>query len=268
MNRFFVFSVLCLVALSSFMFVDKAFAMDDEEIQEENETYHEQKYTHLVGRTSYQIGDYTLVFLHIACEMINSSFPAGRNTTLWKAMYFPKVDSFTELRNTFTQPLVELPNTTVRVWLEFPAYGSDMRSESRIMLYSYNSSKSSEKWDLLVGSRAITVVLDEGVITDMYWDDSCAGCLQDYCIEGSCSSSISDDIRPPCHDSKALVEDPYRCGLKIYIAWKGTDKDNNTLSSYTSVPSRFQKYSFIATAYEAAAGFTSDFLSFWKKPLN
>jgi len=264
MNRYFVFSVLCLIALGSFRLVDVVFAMDSSEIQEENNTYHEQKYTHLVGRKVYEKNDYSLVIMHMVSEMINSSYPAERNTTHYKTMYFPKVDQFTELRSDFTQSLTEIPNTTVRVWLEFPAY--EMRSESRIMLYKYNES-SSKNFDYIVGSRAITVVLEEGVFKEMYWDDTCAGCIEELCLEDSCASVIGD-LRPTCHDSKALEEDPYRCGVKIYIAWKGTDRNNNTLSTYTSVPSRFQKYSFIATAYDAAAGFTSDFISFWKKPLN
>jgi len=209
------------------------------------------------------IDDWSYVVLHIVSEMYNPEYPASRNVTHWKSAYFPKVDSFTELRSTFTQPLLMSPNVNVRVWLEFPTF--DMRSESRIMLYNYQQ----EEKKLIVGSRALTVVMEEGVVTRIFWDDTCSSCTEDYCMEDSCSSSINDlPDRESCQDQKSLEEDPYRCGIKIYVAWKGTDKDGNNLNSYTSLPSRFQKYSFIASAYDAAAGFSSDFLSFWKKPLN
>jgi len=262
-NRWLVFCTFCVVSLFLTFMVDGTFGQDDQD----NATYHENKIPYLVGIASHEIGDFSYVILHIACEVTNSDYPASRNTSLWKAVYFPKVDEFTELRNNFTQSLLHLPNVNVRVWLEFPTF--EMRSESRVMLYKYdpNTTKTAKK-ELLVGSRAITIVMDEGVITDSYWDDSCASCTEDKCIEDSCSSDISNDIRPSCYDQQALDEDPFRCGLKIYVAFAGTDKNNKTLTSYTSVPSRFQKYSFIASAYDAAAGFSSDFISFWKQPLN
>jgi len=238
-------------------------AYSDEEIKEANETYHDQRIQVLGTMSSHKKDDFTLVYLNIASEMGDSNAPAGVNTTLWRNLYFPKVDQFTELRSNFTQSLVELPNISVRVWLQFPAF--KVRSESRIMLKRYSDSDS--VYDLLVGCRAITVVMDKGVVTDMYWDDSCSGCSAEYCLEDSCSSKI-EDLRPMCHDKDALAEDPFHCGLKIYIAWIGTDSDGKSLNSYTSVPSRFEKYSFISSAYDAASGFTSDFISFWKKPLN
>jgi len=230
----------------------------------ENNTYHDQRYSQLLRVKSNKMGTYVLCILHISSEIINTTYPAERNTTLWKTVYYPKVDAFTELRSNFTQSLVMVPGASVRVWLEFPAF--EIRSESRILLYNYNNSKGDDH-ELLVGSRTITVVMDEGVVVDMYWDDSCSACSEKYCIEGSCSTVIST-INPPCHDKYSLDEDPFRCGVKIYIAWRGTDNENQTLSTYTSVPSRFQKYSYIASAYDAAAGFTQDFLSFWKQPLN
>jgi len=264
MERLFLFSVLCVFAIGMVFVFPGISAETQEEIDKENETYHGQKYKSLIRVKSYASDDYMACVLHIASEMLNSEYPAERNTTLWKSVYFPKVDAFTELRSNFTQPLVMIPDINVRVWLEFPAF--EMRTESRILLYNYNESKGKET-ELLVGSRAIIVVLDQGTVVDAYWDDSCSACSEQYCIEGSCSSVISK-IKPPCHDKDSLLEDPFRCGVKIYVAWKGTDENNQTLTSYTSVPSRFEKYSFIATAYDAAAGFTSDFLSFWKQPLN
>jgi len=232
---------------------------------EEMEKYVDQRYDNLLGYKENEKGDYTLCILHIACEIVNESFPNGRNTSVYRAMYFPKVDDFSELRNHFTQHILDVPDASVRVWLEFPAF--NVRSESRIMFYSSNSSKG-KHYQNIVGSRAITVVMEEGVMKEMYWDDSCASCLEENCLEDSCSSDIFADIRPSCQDSQALEEDPYRCGIKIYVAWQGTDRDGHSLTSYTSVPSRFQKYSFIASAYDAAAGFSNDFISFWKKPLN
>jgi len=257
-----LFKFACVV-IGLMLISQCTFAASDEEIEKENSTYHDQKYPTLLGRKTYAKGDYSLAVLHIAAEIANPNFPAGRNTTLYKSVYFPKVDEFTELRSDFTQGIVDIFNTTVRVWIEFPAF--HLRSESRVMLFKYNDTH--KKIDLLVGCRAITVVLDEGEITDLYWDDTCNGCSEEYCLEDGCSSKI-EDLRPVCNDKDALKEDPYHCGIKLYVAWIGTDKKNQTLSSYSSVPSRFEKYSFIASAYDAASGFTTDFLSFWKQPLN
>jgi len=251
------------VVLGMMMLAQSTVAMSDSDIKKENSTYHRQKLATLIGRKTYESLDYSLCILHIATEIIAPGYPANRNTTVFKSLYFPKVDQFTELRSNFTQALVEHANTTVRVWLEFPAF--DLRSESRVILYKYNDTD--VKHDLLVGSRAITVRVESGVMTDLYWDDTCNGCSEDYCIEGSCSNVI-EDLRPIGSDKDALKEDPYYCGIKIYLAWIGTDKKNATLNSYTSLPSRFEKYSFIASAYDAASGFASDFISFWKQPLN
>jgi len=232
---------------------------------DENATYHTLKYPQIENMKYHEIGDWSYVILHIVTELYDANASVARNVTHWKSVYFPKVDSFTELRSKYTQSLLSLPNVNVRVWLEFPTFS--LRSESRVMLYKYpGASKETEK-EYLVGSRAITVVLEEGIMKEAYWDDSCSGCSDELCLEDSCSSVISE-IRPECLDVKSLEEDPYRCGIKIYVAWTGTDHNNKTLQSYTSVPSRFQKYSFIFSAYDAAAGFSSDFISFWKKPLN
>jgi len=258
--KFAVLAVIGLVLLSQ-----GVLANNEEEKQKLNETYHLQKYEALKDRKTYNVGDYSLAVLHIILERPDETSPTGKNVTLYKSFYFPKVDEFTELRNKFTQPFFEEKNLNVRVWLELPAF--DLRSESRVMMYKYNGTYSDQQYDLIVGCRAITIVLESGVMKDLYWDDTCHGCSEKYCIEHSCSSVVAD-LRPTCDDKDALAEDPYHCGIKIYIAWIGTDKNNNSLSSYTSVPSRFEKYSFIASAYDAASGFASDFISFWKQPLN
>jgi len=265
MNRLFLVSAFCVFIVGMVFVFPGIYASDAEgEVDQDNKTYRDQHYRELVRIKSHSAGAFSACVLHIECEMINPDFPAGRNTTLWKSVYFPKVDEFTELRNHFTQALVSIPDVSVRVWIEFPAF--EIRSESRLLLYTFNETRSLEK-EILVGSRAITVVMDQGIVTDMFWDDSCSFCSEKDCVEGSCSTVISE-ILPPCHNQDALAEDPYRCGIKLYVAWKGTDNNNQTLHSYTSVPSRFQKYSFIASAYDAAAGFTTDFLTFWKQPLN
>jgi len=263
MNSLWKTACIVLAVVLGVMLAQSA-AMSDDDIKKENETYHQQKLATLMGRDECVRYDYSLMILHIATEIMAPGYPAERNVSLNKAIYFPKVDEFTELRSHFTQAYFEHPNTTVRVWLEYPAF--HMRSESRVMLYRYNDSHNTRD-DRIVGCRAITIAVDQGVVTDMYWDDNCNGCTESMCLEGGCSSTIMD-LRPTCSDKDQLKEDPYHCGIKIYVAWTGTDKDNTTLSSYTSVPSRFEKYSFIASAYDAASGFASDFISFWKTPLN
>lgn len=223
----------------------------------DEELYHKQTYGKLAALKTFAVNDYTVVVLHIATEATGTNTEVTTGTV--EAVYFPRVDAFTELRANATQALIDEADVTVRVWLEFPSTG--VRSETRVLLANNATHRR------LVGSRAITFVMESGNVTDMYWDDSCVGCTAGMCLEHSCSTDLAG-LTPSCRDATALRDDPFRCGVKIYIGWKGTDSRGKRLSSYSSVPSRFQKFSFITSAYNAAAGFATDFISFWKKPLN
>lgn len=219
--------------------------------------YRKQVYGKLAALKTFAVSDYTVVVLHIATEATGGNTAVA--TGVEEAVYFPQVDAFTQLRANVTQALVDEAEVTVRVWLEFPSTG--VRSETRVLLANNATHRR------LVGSRAITFVMEGGNVTDMYWDDSCVGCTAAMCLEHSCSTDLAG-LTPSCRDATALREDPFRCGVKLYIGWKGTDSRGKRLSSYSSLPSRFQKFSFITSAYNAAAGFATDFISFWKKPLN
>jgi len=250
----------CLVL--GLLLLSQGIAAEDDE---DNIKYKEQSYNTLATTFSYKKDAYSLVMLHVAAEIYNESFPGNRNTTVWKQMYFPKVDEFSELRSNFTREVIEYPNVTVRAWIELPAF--KLRSETRVMLHKEVDKNNKKIFDHLVGCRAITIVMDQGVMTDLYWDDSCNSCTEEYCLDDGCSTKI-ETLSPSCSDTQVLEEDPYHCGIKIYVAWTGTDLENKTLSSFASVPSRFEKYSFLVSAYDSASGFASDFISFWKKPLN
>ena len=221
-----------------------------------NATYQQQTYSKLAALKSFAKGDFTVLVLHVGVEEGTAD---NATASAQKAIYYPKVDDFSELRATSTQPLIGKPDTSVRVWLEFPS--SNLRSETRVML------RNDETGQRLVGSRSITIEVTDGTVTDLVWEDTCNGCTTQSCLEDSCSTE-TDSLDPKCDDADALKDDPYRCGLKIYVGWRGTDSKGVSLTSYTSMPLRFQKYSFVTSAYNAAAGFSSDFLSFWKKPLN
>lgn len=222
-----------------------------------NATYQQQTYSKLAALKSFAKDDFTVLVLHVGIEAGTGTDNA--TSSAQKAIYYPKMDDFSELRATTTQPLIGQPDTSVRVWLEFPS--SDLRSETRVMLRNDETGKK------LVGSRSIVVEVTDGTVTDLVWEDTCNGCTTQNCLEDSCSTE-TDTLDPKCDDADALQEDPYRCGLKIYVGWRGTDSKGVSLTSYTSMPLRFQKYSFVTSAYNAAAGFATDFLSFWKKPLN
>lgn len=224
---------------------------------EAEDTYRKQTYGKLAALKTFGVNDYTVVVLHIATEATGSNTEVTTGTE--EAVYFSQVDAFTELRANTTQALIDVAGVTVRVWLEFPSTG--VCSETRVLLANNATHRR------IVGSRAITFVMEAGNVTDMYWDDSCVGCTAGMCLEHSCSTDLAG-LTPSCRDATALREDPFRCGVKIYIGWKGTDSRGKRLSSYSSLPSRFQKFSFITSAYNAAAGFATDFISFWKKPLN
>jgi len=247
-----------IILLSCGVFADDA--------EKEKTKYHEQVFDKLAANTSRAKGVYTVAVIHIDIETGDLHEAAGKNVSHNQTIYFPKVDEFTELRNKCTQDLLYVPNVSVRVWMEFP--GFEIRSETRLMLYRMTpAGTTTAKYDYLVGSRAIVVNMVDGFVTDLVWDDSCTGCTSDYCLDDGCSTIISK-IDPACGGSEILEEDPFYCGMKIYVGWNGTDSEGATLSTYASVPSRFEKYSFFMSAYDAASGFASDFISFWKKPLN
>lgn len=224
--------------------------------------YTVQRYSVLNGRRSFRYNNYTAVNLMVGVEVTkgretevmrvlpNTTDRADAFTKPFKAVFFPRVDQFALMRIASTRALL-FKNVTMRAWLEI----GGVRSEAKRMSVD----------DSVVGSRSAVVTLLRGNITSIDWDDDCAGCSAAQCFDGSCSIDASALV-PPCDDPVALGNDAYRCGLKIYLAWIGTDSNGKPMKSISKLPSRFTKYSLVSNIYDAASGFWKDFLTAWSTP--
>ncbi|CEP03896.1 Uncharacterized protein PBTT_06870 [Plasmodiophora brassicae] len=96
-----------------------------------------------------------------------------------------------------------------------------------------------KRWQVHAGiTRAvpyftIIITLQGGQVTDVSWDDQCAGCMAqtDTCQSGFCTVDASQ-----CGSA-------FNCDPTIYVGWAGTDKNGQMLTSSDIVPSQFIKYS-------------------------
>jgi hypothetical protein len=76
-------------------------------------------------------------------------------------------------------------------------------------------------------------------------------CNPGKCIDNICSVRRSFECLPT--DTVCPTCDDQTCNIKVYVAWKGSDKIGRVFSSMGSVPSVFRKFSF-SPAYRQAAG--------------
>ena len=189
--------------------------------------YTEQKESELSTRTRFKYDNYTSFHIKLGIEAGPESTDevleyltnaTGANVTSleepFDSIFFPKVDEFALMRLD-TRELVGL-NVTVRAWVEI----GGNRSESRIMISNSHA----------VGSRSVVISVDTGNITSIDWDDNCDGCRGNACLDGACSID-SESISPACDDPKEIEMDPFRCGIKIYLVWVGTDVDGKPMKS-------------------------------------
>jgi len=223
---------------------------------EEDTIYKLQREESLARMRSFKKGNYTAMHVLLGIEaapgqeaQVLAALPAGATSLAepYRAVFFPQVDQFALLRVNGTRGLV-FTNATVRVWVEL----GGVRSESKRVIVG----------DRIVGSRSVIVTLNRGNITAIDWDDDCSTCVSADCLDGTCSFSTMT-LETPCDDPAALAQDAFRCAVKLYVVWAGTDSSNKDMTSISKLPSRFYKYSLVSNIYEAAAGFWEDFTNAW-----
>jgi len=162
----------------------------------------------------------------------------------WKAMYYPRVDEFSqlELAGTFSTSMTFNPNVTL--WVEF-----QNRTTTPKHVFRYADSEAG-LLEVFIPYFVAVVLLDKGYVTDVTWQDGCAnGCRDKYCLDDQCGNEHTNDI---C--------DKMNCNLKVFFAYSGRDGADNACRSIASTPERFQQYSLTPTA-NFGNGLWDDFLS-------
>lgn len=230
----------------------------------EDEAYKQQRDAELATQIGgFRQGNYTSLALFFSVGASSNETAAAALAALgfpnatsladpFRAVFFPRVDQFSLLRLAATRNLAGLGgNVTVRAWAEL----GGARSDAKLMLAESR----------IVGARSLVVALENGNVTALAWDDDCESCVSTDCLDGACSTDTAT-LTPPCDDAEALAKDAFRCGVKVYVAWTGTDVRGKDMTSIAKLPSRFTKYSLVSSIYEAAAGFWEDFNNAWITP--
>jgi len=162
-----------------------------------------------------------------------------------RAIYFPLVDDFSQLSVPLSgQYFYDVPS--VSLWLNVSGIVSDTRyykAPGRLGVYN--------------GALTAVINLVGGKITTVSWDDDdCSDCSEDVCIQQGLSENSAQNCGIP-YDSVGYCQLSQYCNILIYLAWRGTDVNNNYCTSYSSVPSQLSQWSWFPI-YEAAAGITQN----------
>jgi len=91
----------------------------------------------------------------------------------------------------------------------------------------------------------LIITLNNGVYSDMQWDDGCYTCSGDACVDSTCALDASTCYT---NDTGSLID----CAPKFFVGWFGTDASGVYLTSAGERLSRFQEYS-ISSAYSSAS---------------
>merc|ERR1712154_113525 len=83
-----------------------------------------------------------------------------------------------------------------------------------------------------VHSNVGCIILDQGRVDEVLWDEGCYACSESSCIDGNCA--INQD------DCQAGTN---KCDFSAYISWYGTDKNGRYLLSAGQRLSQFQSTS-------------------------
>lgn len=90
----------------------------------------------------------------------------------------------------------------------------------------------------LVPLYMAVITLEEGKVTEIAWQtsDNCSDCKdEDSCLDDFCA--VSTDLFDTCN----AEEDPSLL-IKVFLTWKGTDKNGKVLTSVDLSPSALSKY--------------------------
>jgi hypothetical protein len=101
-----------------------------------------------------------------------------------------------------------------------------------------------EDVELYVPLLSAVVNLDQGNVTSVVWDDTCAQCDDADCVDGkACGTSSSS-----CGGE---------CDIRIYLVWSGKDANGEYSTSRSFMPSRFQAFA-VNPVYKAASDLTDE----------
>ncbi|KAH3756985.1 hypothetical protein Pelo_11203 [Pelomyxa schiedti] len=192
--------------------------------------------TAIETQTEFKIGDRTLVYLHFR------SNATGLGWEYWHGKYFPKVDEFSRMDLLNTSWAIN--DTSAEMWVDYGNY------TTRHRLFSMG--------DRFVPSWSIVLTYKKGKPQGIAFDGDCDQCIGTWCLNETCTMESSQK-NCNMNDTSALKDDPGRCGVKVFLAFDGDDKEGTPMTSTSSLPSRFQRWSVAGALYESVSGFWNDF---------
>jgi len=157
-------------------------------------------------------------------------------------MFYPVVDDFTllEIDASFNQSWLDrADNLPVYVRVEVGHKSSPWRMRSSV----------NEGIRYTVPYYTVIIETLVGIVSSIYWDDSCFNCDPTMCVSKSCGVATDG-----CQSS-------YNCNLQIYVGWFGTDSKNGYMTSAGKRLSRFRGASLhgaVSTALTATLNLASN----------
>ena len=147
-----------------------------------------------------------------------------------RAPFFPQVDEFSVLEIPDSGSLFyRNESITVSVVMGNNAYATPPRA------YTDGSS--------FVGYYSALIHMRNGRVLRIEWDEGCSGC-PDGCVANNCALPYAS-YGSPCLDPE--------CAIKVYVAWLGTDKDDQVLTSPSLLPSNFRRFALSPVVKDASA---------------
>jgi len=136
-------------------------------------------------------------------------------------MFYPVVDEFTllEIDQSFNESWLDDPKDVVYIRVEVGKKSSPWRRRSQI------------NGGIRYTVPFLTLIIEtvDGIVSKLYWDDSCGTCVSpSMCVGQSCGVAYDG-----CQSS-------YNCNLQIYVGWFGTDSRQDYMQSAGKRLSRFR----------------------------
>ena len=88
-----------------------------------------------------------------------------------------------------------------------------------------------DKWWVFT-QLSVVIVLNNGLVDEVVWDNGCYACSEEQCIKGNCGI--------PLNECQAGTN---KCDFSAYVSWYGTDKNGRYLLSAGQRLSQFQSTS-------------------------
>lgn len=100
---------------------------------------------------------------------------------------------------------------------------------------------------MVVTYYTLIITLDKGNIVDLEWEAGCFDCDRDWCLT---DFNLCTVPYTQCSNINPLSD--ISCNLKVYIAWKGTDKNGDYLISAQRTIRNFMLFSLSLPLAQAA----------------